>query len=128
MDYQTKAPARTDNRRRAEFKFPYPDDIVNFIHRKFAAENIATVYETLSAWNIVDVRTVRCVLLLTDGRSSMLEHYCRHAGEDLLKVINWAECIDQVAAAPMRVRNLDRPFKDGDVAPRQPLAFAASLD
>ena len=126
MDYQTKGPARA-SRRRVDAQFPFPDDIVNFIHRKFPAEDITKVYQALNDWNIIDPRAVRCVLLLTDGRSSMLEHYCQHAAEDLLKVIEWAETVDQVSTEPMRVRDLRHPFGHDVMPKRSPLQFAESL-
>jgi len=86
------------------------DDIVQFVHSRFSADHITTVYAIILDAQIDSPRLARAVLYLSGGSVTVLKHYVARAIIEPREVLTWAEYVLDVGPEPMRIRDMSQPF------------------
>ncbi|NJN50871.1 MAG: hypothetical protein HC809_02895 [Gammaproteobacteria bacterium] len=88
----------------------YPDDVVQFIARRFHRNDITAAYRLLDHDAVRTLRMLRAVLYLADGSLSSLRHHIAVCNHDPGRILIEAECVVGVGDAPMPVRDLSQPL------------------
>jgi len=89
-----------------------PDDVLQFVERRFAQDNRQAVYGALETARVSTPRVMRAVLYLSDGSLSLLRHYVEQCGADVRGILTSAEYVDDASQGPVRVRDMSLPFPD----------------
>lgn len=89
-----------------------PDDIVQFVERRFAQTNREPVYRALETAAVSTPRVMRAVLYLSSGSLSLLERYVGECNEDVRGILTSAEYEADVHGEAMHVRDMSLPFTD----------------
>ena len=87
-----------------------PNDVVQYIERRFAAHQAPTIFDLLKHEMLSTPRVMRAVLYLADGSLSLLKHYITECHADTGDVLMRAEYVVGVTEEPMAIRDMSRPF------------------